>query len=147
MIIICVGTDVLPALSMVREQPEADLLLRKPRDKKKDRLADWKLLFHAYFFIGIIESFTAMVGCVLPFHEQLRYHSNSICDYSCRAFYFGFQRNGVPFSAIWLKYGGYDVDPAIIAELTNKAQSICQSEVTPRLDVVLTSWQTSSTLS
>ena len=45
---------------------------------------------------------------------------------SCRAFYFGFQRNGVPFSALWLKYGGYDVDPNLMAELTAKAQSICQ---------------------
>lgn len=71
MIIICVGTDVLPALSMVREKPEADLLLRKPRDRKKDRLADFKLIFHAYFFIGILESLTAMTGCVCSFPELL----------------------------------------------------------------------------
>jgi sodium/potassium-transporting ATPase subunit alpha len=45
-----------------------------------------------------------------------------------RAFYFGFQRNGVPFSKLWLQYGGYDVDPAVISELTNKAQSICESD-------------------
>lgn len=102
MIIICVVTDVLPALSLVYERPEADLLLRKPRDRKKDRLADAKLLCHAYFFIGVLESLTAMTG----------------------AFYFGFQKNGVPFSALWLKYGNYDVDPDLLAELTDKAQSI-----------------------
>jgi len=102
MIIICVVTDVLPALSLVYEKPEADLLLRKPRDRKKDRLADRKLLCHAYLFLGILESLTAMTG----------------------AFYFGFQRNGVPFSALWLKYGGSDVDPDLLAELTSKAQSI-----------------------
>jgi len=102
MIIICVVTDVLPALSLVYEKPEADLLLRKPRDRKKDRLADPKLLFHAYFFLGVIESLTAMAG----------------------AFYFGFQKNGIPFSALWLKYGGYDLDPALVAEMTNRAQSI-----------------------
>jgi len=62
MIIICVVTDVLPALSLVHEKPEADLLLRKPRDRKKDRLADRKLLCHAYFFLGILESLTAMTG-------------------------------------------------------------------------------------
>jgi sodium/potassium-transporting ATPase subunit alpha len=62
MIIICVVTDVLPALSLVYEKPEADLLLRKPRDRKKDRLADRKLLCHAYFFLGILESLTAMTG-------------------------------------------------------------------------------------
>lgn len=62
MIIICVVTDVLPALSLVYEKPEADLLLRKPRDRKNDRLANPKLLCHAYFFLGIIESLTAMTG-------------------------------------------------------------------------------------
>ncbi|KAG7443376.1 calcium ATPase [Guyanagaster necrorhizus] len=102
MIIICVFTDVSPALSMVNEKPEADLLLRRPRDRKKDRLINWRLLLHAYFFLGIIEAVTSMVG----------------------AFYFGFQRNGVPFSALWLKYGGYDADPDLVKELTNKAQSI-----------------------
>ena len=62
MIIICVVTDVLPALSLVHEKPEADLLLRKPRDRKKDRLAGVKLICHAYFFLGILETLTAMTG-------------------------------------------------------------------------------------
>ena len=75
MIIICVATDVLPALSMVREKPEADLLLRKPRDRKKDRLADVRLICHAYFFIGMLESFTAMFGCVFSFVGWLCVHS------------------------------------------------------------------------
>lgn len=66
MILICVATDVLPALSLVYEKPEADLLTRKPRDRQKDRLADWKLICHAYFFIGILESLTAMIACVAP---------------------------------------------------------------------------------
>ncbi|KAK0207339.1 hypothetical protein IW262DRAFT_1450882 [Armillaria fumosa] len=89
MIIICVFTDVSPALSMVNEKPEADLLLRPPRDRKKDRLINWRLLLHAYFFLGMIEA-----------------------------------RNGIPFSKLWLKYGGYDADPDLVKELTNKAQSI-----------------------
>lgn len=61
MILICVATDVLPALSMVYEKPEADLLTRKPRDRNKDRLVDWKLICHACF-IGILESLTAMTA-------------------------------------------------------------------------------------
>ena len=64
MILICVVTDVAPALSLVYEKPEADLLLRKPRDRKKDRLVDVKLICHAYFFIGVLESMAAMAGCV-----------------------------------------------------------------------------------
>ena len=62
MIIICVVTDVLPALSLVREKPEMDLLLRKPRNRRTDRLADLKLLLHAYGFLGVLESLTAMTG-------------------------------------------------------------------------------------
>ncbi|BGP49912.1 hypothetical protein JCM10450v2_005817 [Rhodotorula kratochvilovae] len=80
MIIICAVTDVLPALSLCYERPEADLLLRPPRNRKTDRLADWRLLLHAYGFLGLLESLTAMVG----------------------AFYFGFHRRGIPFSALWL---------------------------------------------
>jgi sodium/potassium-transporting ATPase subunit alpha len=60
MILICVVTDVLPAISMCFEKPEAGLLLRKPRNTKTDRLVDWKLLFHAYFFLGLLESLCAM---------------------------------------------------------------------------------------
>jgi tryptophan-rich sensory protein len=63
MIIICVVTnDVLPALSLVYEKPEADLLQRKPRDRGADRLANSRLLCHAYFFLGILETLTAMTG-------------------------------------------------------------------------------------
>ncbi|EMD41786.1 hypothetical protein CERSUDRAFT_90363 [Gelatoporia subvermispora B] len=47
MILICVVTDVIPALSMCLEPPEAGLLERKPRNVKTERLADWRLLFHA----------------------------------------------------------------------------------------------------
>ncbi|KAJ6599519.1 hypothetical protein B0H10DRAFT_2084333 [Mycena sp. CBHHK59/15] len=102
MIIICVVTDVLPALSLVYEKPEADLLLRKPRNRKTDRLADVRLLGHAYLFLGILETLTSMTA----------------------AFYFGFQRNGVPFSALWRKYGTSTVDPDLLSELTNRAQSL-----------------------
>ena len=52
-------TDVLPALALCYEQPEADVLLRPPRNVKKDRLANARLLCHAYFFIGIIEYVTS----------------------------------------------------------------------------------------
>ncbi|SOV07783.1 uncharacterized protein UDID_12119 [Ustilago sp. UG-2017a] len=53
MIFVCVLRDAISSLSLVHEQPEADLLKRKPRSVKKDRLADWKLLLHAYLFVGI----------------------------------------------------------------------------------------------
>jgi len=127
MILICVVTDVLPALSLVYEQPEADLLLRKPRDRKKDRLADPKLICHAYFFIGMLESLAAMTGYVRSLAGCLLWVL--IWDCSRSAFYFGFQRgSGIKFSQLWLKYGGTGIDPDLLAEATNRAQSICQLE-------------------
>ncbi|KIM77897.1 hypothetical protein PILCRDRAFT_11576 [Piloderma croceum F 1598] len=102
MILICVATDIGPALSLVFEKPEADLLLRKPRDRKKDRLADVKLICHAYFFIGMLESLAAMAGCVRSLDRG----------------------SGIHFSQLWLKYGGTDIDPGVLAEATNEAQSI-----------------------
>ncbi|KAJ7499936.1 hypothetical protein FB451DRAFT_1385591 [Mycena latifolia] len=118
MIIICVVTDVLPALSLVYEAPEADLLLRKPRNRKTDRLADVRLLGHAYLFLGLLETLSSMTACAPPFNLP------SVCSPFFRAFYFGFQRNGVPFSALWRKYGTSTVDPDILSELTNRAQSL-----------------------
>lgn len=42
-----------------------------------------------------------------------------------QAFYFGFQRAGIPLSALWLKYGGYDVpDMDFFNERLAVAQSI-----------------------
>ena len=53
-------TDVLPALSMCFEPPESGLLSRPPRNVRKDRLANSRLLLHAYGFLGILESLCAM---------------------------------------------------------------------------------------
>jgi sodium/potassium-transporting ATPase subunit alpha len=60
MIIICVVTDVLPAISLCFEKPESGLLTRPPRDVKRDKLVDLKLLLHAYGFLGLLESLCAM---------------------------------------------------------------------------------------
>lgn len=103
MILICVVTDVLPAVSLCFEKPEAGLLTRKPRNVKKDKLVNSKLLFHAYFFLGIIES---------------------LCAMSMSFWYL--QRKGFKFSKLVLAYGGLpaDYDPDAFAEAVNHAQSV-----------------------
>jgi hypothetical protein len=53
-------TDVLPALSMCLEPPESGLLSRPPRNVRKERLVNGRLILHAYVFLGIIESLCAM---------------------------------------------------------------------------------------
>ncbi len=84
MIIICAVTDVLPALSLAYEEAEDGLLTRPPRDVKKDRLVDWKLLVHAYLVVGMLECLCAM----------------------SMAFWY-MQRQGVYFSDLVLAYGAW----------------------------------------
>ncbi|KUJ19293.1 putative H /K ATPase alpha subunit [Mollisia scopiformis] len=82
MIIICCFTDCAAATVLAYESPEADVLLRKPRKPKVDRLVDWKLILQSYGFIGVIETLTSFAMS-----------------------YWYLQRSGIPFSALWFKYG------------------------------------------
>ena len=82
MIVICCFTDCAAGTSLAYEKPEADVLLRAPRNPKKDKLVDWKLILQAYGFLGIVESVTSFA----------------------MSFWYA-QRRGVPFSAFWFRYG------------------------------------------
>lgn len=85
MIIICCLTDAVNSMTLAFEKPEADLLSRRPRDTKKDRLADVKLLCHAYFFLGIPETLTSFA----------------------MTFWWIQRSAGISFSVFWLSYGDY----------------------------------------
>lgn len=82
MIIVCCFTDCAAATVLAYETPEADVLLRRPRKPKVDRLVDWKLILQSYGFIGVIETLTSFAMS-----------------------YWYLQRSGIPFSALWFKYG------------------------------------------
>ncbi|MBI3610495.1 MAG: cation-transporting P-type ATPase [Nitrospirae bacterium] len=55
------GTDMLPALALGVEKPEAGLMQRPPRSSK-ERLWNWALISRAYLFLGMIEAVAAMAG-------------------------------------------------------------------------------------
>lgn len=104
MIIICVLTDIAPALSLTYEKPEADLLKRKPRNIRKDRLADAKLLFHSYIYLGFPTTVMAMT----------------------MAFWY-LDRNGVPFDSLFVKYGSSPLqmsDPDLFQSKVNVSNAI-----------------------
>ena len=82
MIIICCFTDCAAATVLCYEAPEADVLLRKPRDPRKDRLVDWRLIMQSYGFIGVIESLSSFAMS-----------------------YWYLQRSGIPFSDLWFQFG------------------------------------------
>ncbi len=60
MLIIDVGTDLWPAISLAYEAPELDIMKRKPRRPNRDILVSRKVLFFAYLEIGMIEAFAGM---------------------------------------------------------------------------------------
>lgn len=103
MIMICCLTDCAAATTLAYEKPEADVLLRRPRNIKKDKLVDWKLLFHAYIFLGVQET---------------------LCSFAMAYWYA--QRRGVAFSALWLGYGVYpdSYDPTYVSQVLAEASSI-----------------------
>lgn len=104
MIFICILTDLGPSLSLINESAESDILRRKPRNVKKDRLANPQLLFNAYIFLGIPMTAYAM----------------------CMAFWY-MQRSGLPFSDLWFNYGGAPLatsDPDRYNEIVYTGQSV-----------------------
>lgn len=103
MIIICLFTDAAGAITLAYEKPEVDVLLRPPRNAKRDRLVNGRFILHAYGFVGVYE-------CLLSFVMAFWYMS----------------RRGIPFSDMVLKFGKMDpkYDPAYVTEVANKASSI-----------------------
>lgn len=103
MIIICCFTDCAAATVLAYEKPEADVLLRKPRKPRTDRLVDWQLIVQAYGFIGVIET---------------------LCSFAMS--YWFLERQGIPFSNLWFKYGSLPntINPEYAAQQHNVASSI-----------------------
>jgi hypothetical protein len=54
MIVICLLTDVFGSLSLVYEEPEADVMLIPPRDTKRDKLVDLRLMRYAFLQVGFV---------------------------------------------------------------------------------------------
>jgi len=66
-LIIDLGTDILPALALGTEGAEVGSMLLPPRDNSKP-LLDRSLLLRAYCFLGLIEAALAMLGFFWVWH-------------------------------------------------------------------------------
>jgi len=62
------GTDILPALGLGAGKPEPSSMTKPPRPRK-ERLLDWRLLVHAYLFLGILEAIVAMSAYFFVLHS------------------------------------------------------------------------------
>lgn len=96
-------TDCAAATALSYEKPEADVLLRKPRDVKKDRLVDWQLILHAYGVLGVLETVASFAMA-----------------------YWYLERSGIPFRTLWFGFGAVPdgVDPDYYAQKLNEASSV-----------------------
>ena len=72
------GTDMLPALALGAELPEAGIMQQPPRPKNKP-LLNRGLLLRAYLFIGMIEAIAGMAGFFLVWWS----HGYAIADLQC----------------------------------------------------------------
>ncbi|EAR94958.2 Na,H/K antiporter P-type ATPase alpha subunit family protein (macronuclear) [Tetrahymena thermophila SB210] len=67
MLVLQVGTDIWPAISLAYEEAELDVMTRKPR-KKTDHLCSLKLVTIGYFQMGQLESAAGFVGYYMMFN-------------------------------------------------------------------------------
>lgn len=96
-------TDCAAAIVLTYEKPEADVLLRKPRSPRRDRLVDWQLMLQAYGFVGVIETLSSFAMA-----------------------YWYLQRNGISFGDLWFQYGTTPagLDPNYVTARLNEASSV-----------------------
>jgi sodium/potassium-transporting ATPase subunit alpha len=103
MIIICCFTDCAAATVLALEAPEADVMLRPPRNPKTDRLVDWQLMLQAYGFIGVLQTISSFAMS-----------------------YWYLERKGVTFSVLWFGYGALpdNLDAEYVSARLAEASSI-----------------------
>jgi len=63
------GTDMIPALALGAEEPEAGILLQPPRKKSKP-LLDKSLMLRAFLFLGLLEGLVGMTGFLLVWRSN-----------------------------------------------------------------------------
>jgi sodium/potassium-transporting ATPase subunit alpha len=64
MLVICIGTDMAPAIALAYENGELDIMQRAPRSAKRDHLVSVKLIAFAYMQIGCFE----IAGCMFTYY-------------------------------------------------------------------------------
>ncbi|XP_044522086.1 potassium-transporting ATPase alpha chain 2-like [Gracilinanus agilis] len=64
------GTDIIPSIALAYEKAESDIMNRKPRNKKKDRLVNQQLALYSYLHIGILQSLGAFLTYFTVYAEQ-----------------------------------------------------------------------------
>lgn len=75
-LLVDVFSDIWPAFAMAYEGEETDIMIRPPRDLKKDTLIDGRLLGFAYGQMGIIQALALLCTFMLTILFELRARFN-----------------------------------------------------------------------
>ncbi|KAG1826819.1 calcium ATPase transmembrane domain M-containing protein [Suillus subaureus] len=65
-----ITNDVIMSISLMYEKPEWDLMQRKPRNARTDRLTGWRFFLHIYLFYGLMLWPCAMAMWFLYMNQQ-----------------------------------------------------------------------------
>ncbi|KAG2140832.1 hypothetical protein BD769DRAFT_1693257 [Suillus cothurnatus] len=65
-----ITNDVIMSIPLMYEKPEWDLMQRKPRNARTDRLTDWRFFFHIVLFYGLMLWPCAMAMWFLYMDQQ-----------------------------------------------------------------------------
>lgn len=79
------------------------MLLRKPRNVRKDRLVNWQLVIQSYGVMGVIETLASFAMA-----------------------YWYLERSGIPFSKLWFSFNNNPdwIDPDYYTQRLNEASSV-----------------------
>ena len=77
MITVSIGTDILDALALTQEQPEAAIMTRPPIDRRTAHLVDWRVVLQAYGILGSITTFSAFL-CQFWYYQSKGLHPNCL---------------------------------------------------------------------
>jgi soluble P-type ATPase len=69
-LVIDLGTDIFPAISLAYEDPEWDLMKRPPRNRKRNRLLNARLLSFSMLQLGIIQSYGGFFAYFVVFNDR-----------------------------------------------------------------------------
>ncbi|CAI5795247.1 potassium-transporting ATPase alpha chain 2 [Podarcis lilfordi] len=64
------GTDIIPSVSLAYEKAESDIMKRKPRHKKRDRLVNQELVTYSYLQIGLVQTIGAFLTYFTVYAQQ-----------------------------------------------------------------------------
>lgn len=69
-LLIDIVTDMMPAISLAYEKAETDIMRRKPRNTKKERMVNMKLIGLAYGQIGILQAMAGFLTYFIVYSEN-----------------------------------------------------------------------------